>query len=75
MYIITREENQYDQYGEYFVAGFANLPSEDKLTKFFNGNRELAKHVLDGGGRTKALESTWYYLRWYDDGEQWAEPC
>lgn len=67
MYIITREINQYDQDGEYFVAAFINKPTKDwiinNMPQYIN-----AEHLLNGGGREE-YESEWYYLREFMDGE------
>lgn len=73
MYIITREENEYDQMGEYFVAAFDNKPTEkqlfDLLASSVNYSKRyhkksyesLAKHLVKGGGR-KGVNDTWYKL-------------
>jgi hypothetical protein len=65
VYILTREENQYDQFGEYFVDVFANKPTKEQLQHLFIPNEELEiniNHLLEGGGR-RNYEDTWYYLR------------
>ena len=62
VWILTREINEYDQDGEYFVTVFKDKPTESDL--FANGvpDKETAKHVLDGGGRI-GIENTWWHLR------------
>ena len=62
IFILTREINEYRQDGEYFVAAFKEKPTADQL--FMNGVEEKSiKHVLTGGGRTKAMENEWFHLR------------
>lgn len=63
MWILTREENQYDQYGEYFVYAWNHEPSDAELAHYG------ATHL----GR-KNEEETWYNLsklsEWRLIGEQ-----
>lgn len=59
LYIITREENEYDQYGEYFVAAFTKRPSikqREGLQVFHYGR--------------KKNEDTWYNLRVVEEGTE-----
>jgi len=68
MFIITRSENAYDQYGEYFEGAFESTPSLSELSKFFY-NKTLEEldddqilflaHIRKGGGR-QSSEGTWY---------------
>lgn len=62
-YVLTREINQYDQDGEYFVAFFDGLPHHTQLTKFGVPQNRL-KHVQKGGGRVE-YEDEWFYLKEY----------
>jgi len=66
MFILTREENQYDQFGNYFVAAFSKKPTLNQLEYLFN-EMGLAKHILSGGGR-RGTEDTWYNLEEYEEG-------
>jgi hypothetical protein len=61
-FIITREENDYDQWGEYFVAWFSKKPTKEQL-------RALK---IDHFGRKKE-EQTWYNLRQVNEGENFDE--
>ena len=61
VYVLTEEYNQYDQYGEYFIALFNGIPHHTQLTKLGVPTNRL-KHVQKGGGRVD-YEDQWYYLR------------
>lgn len=62
VWILTREENQYDQYGEYYVAAFETKPTHQQLTDH-GVERKFLRHTLNGGGRTAQYEDTWFHLR------------
>lgn len=67
--ILTREENDYDQSGEYFVAFFEQEPiisdikhaikmdTEDEISD------EIASHIISHSGGRINNENTWWYLR------------
>jgi hypothetical protein len=61
VFVLTQEYNDYDQYGEYFVAVYANKPSHQELSKQGVPQNRL-RHVLNGGGR-KEWEDVWFWLR------------
>ena len=75
VYVLTYEVNQYDQYGEYFVAVFKELPSVEDLANVMSGQDlnlgnvmeavSFLEHLRKGGGRRKT-EDQWYYLREVD---------
>ena len=58
LYIITREENQYDQFGEYFVAAFTTEPTDKQ-------REDLG---INHYGR-KNDENTWYNLHVVEEGQ------
>lgn len=61
VWVLTRELNEYDQFGEYFVAVFPEKPHHSQLTA--NGvEQEKLKHTLNGGGRV-GTEYEWFHLR------------
>ena len=64
VWVLTREENQYDQFGEYFDAVFSTKPSVEQVMTHVGG-KKTAEHVLMGGGRMSD-EDTWYFLREVD---------
>lgn len=64
VWVLTREENQYDQFGEYFDAVFSTKPTVEQVTEHV-GSKEIAEHVLRSGGRISD-EHTWYFLREVD---------
>jgi hypothetical protein len=71
VWILTSENNDYDQHGEYFRAVFAKKPSLKELATYFaergstsaNVMEAVAflEHVLAGGGR-RGVENEWYNL-------------
>ncbi len=67
-YILTREHNEYDQYGEYFVAWFNNLPTVTEVltaVESDDGSKiddALAAHIIAGGGRQN-VENVWWHLK------------
>ena len=69
-YVLLREHNEYDQYGSYFVAWFADAPTEteiaDALKNDEYGNAgdlpSLAKFIIEKGGRKKS-EWVWFTLK------------
>lgn len=61
VWVLTREENDYNQHGEYFEAVFAALPTKTQLQKYVGESIDL-DFLLAGGGR-KEQESTWFFLR------------
>jgi hypothetical protein len=60
VWVLTREENQYDQYGEYFDAIFFKFPSKEQLISSGVPSHSV-DHVLAGGGR-QGVENTWWHL-------------
>ena len=68
MYVLTREHNEYDQEGEYYVGLFKNIEDvknrlNDVIKKDGYGgcDEELLKHILNGGGR-RNYEHVWFNL-------------
>jgi hypothetical protein len=52
VWILTREINEYDQDGEYFVAWFPTKPNEEQLLKYECTHLERVD-----------WEDVWYHLR------------
>ena len=61
IWVLTQEYNEYDQYGEYFIAVFGKKPTHKQLTARGVLTNRL-RHTLNGGGRI-GTENVWYYLR------------
>jgi hypothetical protein len=70
VYILTRQHNDYDQYGEYFVAWFPKRPTATDIQlaiaiddeSIIDG--ETADHIVSGGGRRdRPNEDVWWHLR------------
>ena len=73
IWVITREENDYDQYGEYFVTAFLKKPTREQIIKLnLVVTDKSVNHILNGGGREE-YEQTWFHLREFNDGEEL--PC
>lgn len=68
-WILTVTYNNYDQHGDYFVAGWKVKPSLKELKQSIHdlSAKEL-KHVLQGGGRIDD-EYKWYNLTEIEEGE------
>jgi len=71
MWVLTKEVNYYDQYGEYFVAGFLAEPTADDLRKTLveSEHRDI-DHILSGGGR-RNYEDTWWNLYEVEAGKNY----
>jgi hypothetical protein len=74
VWVLTREHNDYDQYGEYFEAVWLGQPSIEQLSQYFVNVTENKPHFSDpmaaldfilhirkGGGR-RGTEDTWFNL-------------
>ena len=73
-WVLTREINEYDQDGEYFVAVFISKPSILDIAKTLEWkgvktigdlntvDKKFIDHILAGGGR-RDIEDEWYHLR------------
>ena len=61
IWVLTREINQYDQDGEYFVDAWQEKPTHVILTNLGVPQNRL-RHVMNGGGRV-GTEDEWFYLR------------
>ena len=72
VWVLTREINEYEQDGEYFVAVFKNKPTAIQLKAYISKNRMhnqlhsledvLENLLLTGGGRL-SYEDEWFFLR------------
>lgn len=60
IWLLTSEFNDYDQYGEYFVATFVGKPNLGQLAPHLDGY-DAPEHVLAGGGR-RDDEFHWFHL-------------
>ena len=71
MWVVTRAENDSNQYGEYFVGVYTHKPTIENLKKLLpNKSEQTIKHILNGGGR-QDFEDTWYFLSEINDGEKY----
>lgn len=76
VWILTSENNEYDQHGAYFRAVFERKPSIKELAEFFNcenysGSHNVMaavaflEHLLEGGGR-QSNEDEWFILTYVE---------
>ena len=63
VWVLTREHNDYDQYGRYFCAVFAQKPTHQQLEQLevYVVPKDRLRHVLNGGGR-KQGDDIWWFL-------------
>lgn len=61
VFVLTREINQYDQDGEYFVAAFAQWPTREQLIAHGVSERYV-DHTLQFGGRSAEMEDEWFNI-------------
>ena len=61
VWILTREENDYNQYGEYFEAAFASKPTPEQLASITG--RTWSQSEIDTGEGRDFLGDTRYNLR------------
>lgn len=70
VFVLTREINEYNQEGAYFVAAFAERPSVGALAEAMEGFNvpgnlmsaiALLEHIRNGGGR-QGSENEWFAL-------------
>jgi shikimate kinase len=62
IYVLTREINQYDQDGEYFVHAWNYKPTTEDIIQHV-GSSIVATHVASTGGGRIMHEEEWYHLR------------
>jgi hypothetical protein len=65
IWILTREINEYDQDGEYFVDAWLEKPTHEILSASKVPTNRL-RHVLNGGGRI-GFENEWFHLKEKND--------
>ena len=69
MWVVTREINEYNQDGEYFVSAYMDKPTFKQLKELISANDKTIGKLTRGGGRQK-IEDEWYYLREVSDGQK-----
>lgn len=62
VFVLTREINQYDQDGEYFVAVFVKKPTREQLLAH-GVSEQCVEHTLMFGGRSTGREDEWFNIR------------
>jgi hypothetical protein len=63
IWVLTKEYNDYNQHGEYFIHAWLEKPTKENLQEYLNSwyLQAFSEHILNGGGR-KRLEDEWYNL-------------
>lgn len=70
MWIVTSAFNDYNQYGDYFVAAYESKPTLGELKKILpTKSDETLNHILSGGGRERT-EDEWFHLIEVKHGEK-----
>ena len=69
MWVGTREINQYDQDGEYFVGVFTGKPTFVQLKEMLCLEGDVTIGKLTRGGGREGTENEWYYLREVEEGK------
>jgi len=67
IWIITKEYNEYDQFGEYFVAAFSAKPTFSQLKELITESDDIVGRLTRGGGRRDS-EYHWYNLHEQKEG-------
>lgn len=68
MWVLSREINEYNQDGEYFVTVFTYHPTVKQVQDVLKCDEKLANHICEEGGRIDT-EYEWYHLRKVQSGE------
>lgn len=61
IWILTRLVNDYNQYGQYFAAAYAERPTAEQIKETLKCSDEDALHIANGGGR-QTFEDVWFEL-------------
>ena len=62
-WIVTREVNEYDQDGEYFVSVFDEKPTFKELKEVLPYESDATIGKLTRGGGRQGSEAEWFFLR------------
>lgn len=68
MWILTYEENDYNQHGEYFLAAWSNKPSIEQLEKVLKADKSeyTIEEVYQNCGRLRSTRR-WYNFFHYEN--------
>lgn len=69
MWVVTREINEYDQDGEYFVSGYLVKPTFADLKALLKLGDAATEKLRQGGGR-QGVEEEWFYLHEIKAGQR-----
>ena len=71
MWIVTRDINEYEQDGDYFVAAYHDKPSFKALKELLPGETDVNVGKLTRGGGRQAWEYQWYNLIEIEEGKSY----
>lgn len=72
IWVVTKEVNDYNQYGDYFIAVWQEKPTIAQIKGCLGCSEELAEHIFNGGGRID-YEGRWYNLLECEQGCSYEE--
>lgn len=69
IWVLTKEVNDYNQHGEYFIAAWGYKPSSLDLSYVlgYYTDSPVIQHLIHGGGGRQGVEDVWYYLYEYEN--------
>lgn len=73
MWVVTKEYNDYNQHGEYFVAVYKDKPTFQQLKETLQSEDDVTIGKLTRGGGRQNIEDEWYSLIRVEEGENYDE--
>lgn len=71
MWVVTREINEYDQDGSYFVAVFQHKPTFADLKSLLPNETDTTVGKLTKGGGRQGNENVWFNLLPVESGKNY----
>lgn len=67
VWILTKEYNEYDQYGEYFKEVYFIKPTEEQLREAGVDHDLIELCLTKGGGRPSTAYDRWWHLNEHEE--------